>query len=143
MLALVTQFRTRERAVEPESATPQAARRPAPHAMLLSLQRTAGNAAVGRLLARTPQQDTVTAMKATKGYGALSGAEKTRIDTLIGGSTSVSARAGRQAAPGRADHGAHRRPAARDPPVRGRRRAAALDVPARGVTQPAAAWTLP
>jgi hypothetical protein len=61
--------------------------------MLLSLQRTAGNAAVGRLLARTPQQDTVTAMKATKGYGALSGAEKTRIDTLIGGSTSVSAHA--------------------------------------------------
>jgi hypothetical protein len=96
MLALVTENRIRERPSEPESATRQAARepaRPAAHAMLLSLQRTAGNAAVGRLLARTPQEDTVTAMKATKGYGALSATEKTRIDTLIGGSTSLSAHA--------------------------------------------------
>jgi hypothetical protein len=96
MLALVTENRIRERPSEPESATRQAARepaRPVAHAMLLSLQRTAGNAAVGRLLARTPQEDTVTAMKATKGYGALSATEKTRIDTLIGGSTSLSAHA--------------------------------------------------
>jgi hypothetical protein len=97
MLGGVTEHRARERSPEPDSA----ARHPvgpepalsAPHAMLLSLQRTAGNAAVGRLLARTPQEDTVTAMKATKGYGALGATEKTRIDTLIGGSTSLSAHA--------------------------------------------------
>jgi len=65
----------------------------APHAMLLSLQRTAGNAAVGRLLARTPQEDTLKAMKATKGYGALSDAEKARLDTLIGGGTSLAVHA--------------------------------------------------
>ncbi len=93
MLARVTQRRIREPTAQPAGATPHAARRSAPHATLLSLQRTAGNAAVGRLLARTPQQDTVTAMKATKGYGAASAGEKTRIDTLIGGSTSVSAHA--------------------------------------------------
>ncbi|MEO8689198.1 MAG: hypothetical protein ABI611_13400 [Solirubrobacteraceae bacterium] len=89
----MTQRRIREPTAQPAGATLHAARRSAPHAMLLSLQRTAGNAAVGRLLARTPQQDSVTAMKATKGYGALSAGEKTRIDTLIGGSTSVSAHA--------------------------------------------------
>jgi hypothetical protein len=97
MLAAVTEHRSRERLPEPDSAT----RRPPatiaglapPRATVLSLQRSAGNAAVGRLLARTPQSDTVAAMKAIKGYGALSDTEKARIDALIGGSTSLSAHA--------------------------------------------------
>jgi hypothetical protein len=89
----VRQHRAREQASDPDHARQPEPALPAPHAMLLSLQRTAGNAAVGRLLARTPQEDTVKAMKATKGYGALSDAERTRIDTLIGGSTSLSVHA--------------------------------------------------
>jgi hypothetical protein len=60
---------------------------------LLDLQRAAGNAAVGRVLARTPQSDTLTALKATKGYQALSAAEKARLDVLIGGGTSLSTHA--------------------------------------------------
>jgi hypothetical protein len=86
----------RERVAEPES-TPQPAAREAavttPHAVLLSLQRSAGNHAVARLLARTPQEDTLKAMQGTKGYGALTEAERKRLDTLIGGSTSLSVHA--------------------------------------------------
>jgi hypothetical protein len=87
---------TRERLTEPVSDPQPAVRRPAlagPHVVLLSLQQAAGNAAVGRLLARTPQEDTVKAMKATKGYAALSDAERTRLDTLIGGGTSLATHA--------------------------------------------------
>src|SRR4051812_7057334 len=67
MLAAVTEHTVRERAPEQES-TPQQRALGTPalapaREVLLSLQRTAGNAAVGRLLARTPQSDTVTAMK--------------------------------------------------------------------------------
>jgi hypothetical protein len=60
---------------------------------LLTLQRTAGNAAVGRVLARTPQSDTLTALKATKGYQALSATEKARLDAMIGGGTSLATHA--------------------------------------------------
>lgn len=88
---------TRARVQEPETTPQPAAREPAAvapsRAALLSLQRAAGNHAVSRLLARTPQEDARKAMKATKGYGALSDAEKTRIDTLIGGSTSLAVHA--------------------------------------------------
>ncbi len=86
----------RDRVTEPES-TPQPAAREAvataPHAALLSLQRSAGNRAVTRLLARTPQEDTLKAMQGTKGYGALTEAERKRLDTLIGGSTSLAVHA--------------------------------------------------
>jgi hypothetical protein len=60
---------------------------------MLALQRTAGNAAVTRLLARTPQTDTVKAMQGTKGYTALTEAERKRLDALIGGGTSLSTHA--------------------------------------------------
>ncbi len=74
----------RERVTEPES-TPQPAAHEAvataPHAALLSLQRSAGNRAVTRLLARTPQEDTLKAMQGTKGYGALTEAERKRLDS--------------------------------------------------------------
>src|SRR3954469_10376351 len=70
-----------------------AARTPAGGA--LALQRSAGNAAVGRLLARKPQTDTLKAMQATKGYQALSSAERARLAALVGGGTSVSAHAWR------------------------------------------------
>jgi hypothetical protein len=60
---------------------------------LLALQRAAGNAAVGRVLARTPQSDTLTALKATKGYQALAASDRARLDVLIGGGTSLSVHA--------------------------------------------------
>jgi hypothetical protein len=85
----------RERAAEPAGQQAPAARDPAvaaPH-VVLSLQRSAGNQAVGRLLARTAQTDTLKAMQATKGYDALSYEEKRRMDTLIGGGTSLAVHA--------------------------------------------------
>jgi hypothetical protein len=87
-----------ERARVPEADSPKApaarsAPSAAPRAALLTLQRSAGNQAVGRLLARTPQQDTLKAMQATKGYGALSADEKARMDTLVGGGTSLAVHA--------------------------------------------------
>lgn len=78
-----------------DPAAPQALallRGPAPGAVL-ALQRTAGNAAVGRLVARTPQSDTLAAMQATAGYRALSAADRKRMDVLIGGGSSISAHA--------------------------------------------------
>jgi hypothetical protein len=58
-----------------------------PVGMVLSLQRSIGNAQVVRLLQR---KDELADLKKTEGYGKLSAAEKARLDALVGGTTSVS-----------------------------------------------------
>jgi hypothetical protein len=55
-----------------------------------SLQRSIGNAGVGRLLQR---QNELVDLKATEGYTKLAAAERARLDALIGGTTSLSKRA--------------------------------------------------
>jgi hypothetical protein len=84
------------RAFEPTPARPARAAARSAVGGALALQRSAGNAAVGRLLARSSQTDTLKAMQATKGYQALSSGERARLDALVGGGTSVAAHAWRK-----------------------------------------------